>query len=55
MGSFSRINYVRVLINGFQHQLLIPLHQRTFTMPTYATTLPAESLGIPRTGVVVPC
>jgi TadE-like protein len=46
MASFGLINYVRVRIVGFTHTLLIPLFFTTFPTPSFATTLPAESLGV---------
>ena len=54
---FITIRYVRVRVVGFQHQMFIPLVTplSQFTMPEYATILPRESLGIPRTGVVTAC
>ncbi len=45
-GSFGLIRFVRVSIVNFAHQLIIPLATRTFTMPNFATTIPAESLGV---------
>jgi hypothetical protein len=45
---------VRVRIVAFQHQLLIPWFVRTFTMPSFSTVLPRESLGISPDGVT-PC
>jgi hypothetical protein len=45
-GSFGLIRFVRVSIQNFTHQLIIPLLARTFTMPNFATTIPAESLGV---------
>ncbi len=54
---FITIRFVRVRVVGFQHQLFVPLVPALsqFTMPEYATIIPRESLGIPRTGVVTPC
>ncbi len=54
---FITIRFVRVRVVGFQHQMFIPLVPglAQFTMPEYATIIPRESLGIPRTGVVTPC
>jgi len=54
---FITIRFVRVRVVGFQHQMFIPLVTplSQFTMPEYATLLPRESLGIPRTGVVTAC
>ena len=54
---FITIRFVRVRVVGFQHQMFIPLVTplSQFTMPEYATVIPRESLGIPRTGVVTAC
>ncbi len=49
-GAFTQIRYARVQINNFQHSLFIPLAISTFTLPGYPSTLPRESLGIPRVG-----
>jgi len=46
IGSFGLIRYVRVRIANYTHQLFIPLFVRSFTTPQFATTLPAESLGV---------
>ncbi|TDJ27977.1 MAG: pilus assembly protein [Gammaproteobacteria bacterium] len=46
VGSFGFIQFVRVSIAGFTHQLIIPLFTRTFTTPNFATAIPAESLGV---------
>jgi Flp pilus assembly protein TadG len=54
VGNYAQIAYVRVRIVAFQHQLLIPLFVRTFTMPNFSTVLPRESLGISPDGVT-PC
>lgn len=48
--AFGQINYVRVQIVNFQHSLLVPLAFSTFTLPGYPSTLPRESLGVPRVG-----
>ena len=47
---FLRIRYIQVSVVNFEHELIIPFFNRTFTMPEFTTTLPRESLGIPRTG-----
>lgn len=45
------IEYARVRISGFTHQVLIPFVNLTLDAPEFATTLPAESLGlVPGTG-----
>lgn len=55
-GNFLQIRYVRVGITGFQHTLLIPLWNLTLNLPPYRTTMPRESLGIPRVGTgPLPC
>lgn len=54
--TFTQIHFVRVRITNLTHQLLIPLFNLTFTLPEYPSTLPRESLGIPRVGVgPLPC
>lgn len=53
---FMNVRYVRVRINGgFQMQTIIPGIPQLMSVPDFATTLPRESLGIPRTGAIVPC
>jgi Flp pilus assembly protein TadG len=55
-GTFADIRYVRVSIVNFQHTLIVPVFGTTFTMQGYPTTLPRESLGIPRVGAgPLPC
>ena len=55
VGSFGQIRYVQLRVTDFEHELLIPFANFTFTMPGFVTTLPRESLGIPRDGVITPC
>jgi hypothetical protein len=50
IGNFIEIDAVRVSIRNYQHQLIIPLFMRTISMPDFATTIPAESLGVTREG-----
>ncbi len=50
MADYGDIAFVRVRIVNYQHQLLIPIVARTFTVPPFATTLPRESLGVYPTG-----
>jgi len=53
---FEDIRYLRVRINGgFQLRTVIPGLPQVISVPDFAATLPRESLGIPREGVVVPC
>lgn len=53
--NFGAIEYVRVRIVNYQIQLYIPLVGAAFPSPDFAVTLPRESLGVPRSGVVQPC
>lgn len=53
--SFNAIRYVRVSIVGFTQSILIPMILSTVSMSGFTTTLPRESLGIPRIGAVQPC
>ncbi len=49
-GTFP-ISFVRASIINFEHELLIPLLGTNLQAPSFATTLPAESLGYnPSTG-----
>jgi hypothetical protein len=53
---YGSIRYVRVSINGgFQLQTFIPGLSLVIPTPDFTATLPRESLGVPRDGVVVPC
>lgn len=48
-GDYGSIKYVRVSIQNFQLQTIIPFFSSIVTFPTFATTIPSESLG--RVGV----
>lgn len=52
---FSSIRYVRSRVVDFNHQLIIPLAMPAIPAPAFETTLPRESLGVPREGTVTPC
>lgn len=54
-GNFGTIEYVRVRIVNYQIQLWIPFVNRIFPSPQFSVTLPRESLGVPRSGVITPC
>lgn len=45
------IDLVRAEITNYQHQLLIPGVMMTLNSPSFATTLPRESLGVTRFGL----
>lgn len=54
--TFDEIRYVRVRIANYQHRFLVPMFNLTFTMPGFPTTMPRESLGVPRVGTgPLPC
>lgn len=55
INGFPKIRYIQVRVVNFQHELLIPFANVTFTMPEFATRLPRESLGVPRSGEITPC
>ena len=42
---FSNVRYVQASIDGYTHQMLIPMMNTILTPPDFATTVPAESLG----------
>lgn len=52
---FLDIRYVRVSIDNFQHQLVLPLPIGPITLPSNPTTLPRESLGVPRAEAIQAC
>lgn len=54
-GNFATIEYVRVRIVNYQIQVWIPFVNRIFPSPQFSVTLPRESLGVPRSGVITPC
>lgn len=52
---FLDIRYVRVSIENFQYQLVLPLPIGPITLPSNPTTLPRESLGVPRAEAIRAC
>lgn len=54
-GNFGSIRYVRARIVSFTQSLIIPFIMPSLSLSGFSTTLPRESLGIPRVGVVTPC
>ena len=46
---YGSIRYVRVSIQNFQVQTMIPFFINVITLPSFETTIPSESLG--RVGV----
>jgi Flp pilus assembly protein TadG len=53
--TFGNIRYVRVSITGFTMPLFIPVIAPSLNLSGFAATMPRESLGVPRTGVVQAC
>ncbi len=53
--NFANIRYVRVNIVGFNQSLFIRSLVATIPMSGFSTTLPRESLGVPRAGAIQPC
>lgn len=54
-GNFGLIRYVRVEITNYQLPLIIPFVMPTLNLSGFATTIPRESLGVPRVGAITPC
>ena len=52
---FIQIRYVRVQIANYSYQFFLPGRTLSFTTQAYPTTLPKESLGIPRPGETTTC
>ena len=56
VADYMNIEYVRVsILPSFQHQMFIPGLNMVMTPPAFETTLPRESLGVPRDGVAPTC
>ena len=54
--NLAAIRYVRTSIVGYRQRMLIPFIMPSFLMPSFAATLPAESLGYgPTPQAFVPC
>jgi Flp pilus assembly protein TadG len=54
--NLAAIRYVRTSIVNYQQRMLIPFIMPSFLMPSFAATLPAESLGYgPTPQAFVPC
>jgi len=53
--NFAAIRHIQLRVVNFEHELLIPYANITFTMPEFSTRLPRESLGVPRSGAITPC
>jgi hypothetical protein len=55
VGNFTTIRYVRVRIIGYSHNMIIPMFTPLLNAPPFQTTLPRESLGVPRVGAGPQC
>lgn len=53
--AYYTIEYVRVQIVNFEHELVIPGMDLSFVTRPYPTTMPRESLGIPPPGQTSTC
>jgi len=53
--AYYTIEYVRVQIVNFEHELIIPGLDLSFVTRPYPTTMPRESLGIPPPGQTSTC
>ena len=52
---YPAISYVRVRIVGYSFPVALPLVATIFTAPQVSSTLPRESLGVPKFGVAPAC
>jgi hypothetical protein len=52
---FATIRYVRVSISGCSIPLAFPFVNPVFDAPAFSSTLPRESLGVPKVGVPPAC
>ena len=52
--NYGAIEFVRVRLQNFTHELFIPFVGQTINFPEFSTTLPRESLGVTRDGLQ-PC
>lgn len=55
IASYRKIRYVRVRLQNYTHDLLIPYLSATLNSPAFEATLPRESLGVPRVGAGPEC
>jgi Flp pilus assembly protein TadG len=53
--AYYDIRYVRVRIANYQHNLIIPGMSVSVMAPGYPTTVPRESLGVPKVGQLSNC
>lgn len=53
--NFDAIRYVRAQIVNFSMPLMIPILNPTISLDGFTTTIPRESLGVPRSGTITPC
>jgi hypothetical protein len=54
-GNYDDIAYVRVSLVDYQFKVWIPLLSPSFTAPAFSSTLPRESLGVPKEGAEPGC
>ena len=53
--TFGLIHFVQAKIVGFTLPLAIPFLAPTLSLSGFGTTIPRESLGVPRAGAIAPC
>lgn len=54
-GDYGSIRYVRVRIVDYSFGIAIPFIAPVFTAPEFSSTLPRESLGVPKFGAAPAC
>jgi Flp pilus assembly protein TadG len=50
VNDYLDIDAIRVNVQNYQHELIIPFLYRSFEMPVFSATIPRESLGVTREG-----
>jgi len=54
-GAYDAIRYVRVRVSGYRFRIYLPFIDTDFGVPAFTSTLPRESLGIPKFGQPAAC
>jgi len=54
-GAAEDVSFVRVSVSGYRFRIYLPLVDREFPLRTFTSTLPAESLGVPKIGEPAAC
>jgi Flp pilus assembly protein TadG len=50
VADYTDIDAIRVTVQNYQHELIIPFLYRSMVLPDFSATIPRESLGVTREG-----